>query len=125
MSREILTETLRKSGAVVCDKIKAMFLNGECDHLTVNDLDTWMQLANPVKYYTGEEAVSYMNVSTTKFYAWKKAGLIPEPVKIKGFPKPLYTKVMLDDAIRNISGMDEKEIRIRVLSAKAKKGGKR
>lgn len=125
MSREILTETLRKSGAAVCDKIKSMFLNGECDHLTVNDLDTWMQLANPEKYYTGEEAVSYMNVSTTKFYAWKKAGLIPEPVKIKGFPKPLYTRAMLDDAIKNISGMSEKEIRIRVLSAKAKKGGKR
>lgn len=59
--KEILTETLRKSGAAVCDKIKAMFLNGECDHLTANDLETWTQLANPAKYYTGEEAVSYLS----------------------------------------------------------------
>lgn len=32
MGNTILTETLRKSGAAVCDKIKRMFLNGECDH---------------------------------------------------------------------------------------------
>ena len=52
--KEILTETLRKSGAAVCDKIKEMFLSGECDHLTANDLETWTQLANPAKCYTGE-----------------------------------------------------------------------
>ena len=102
--KEILTETLRKSGAAVCDKIKEMFLSGECDHLTANDLETWTQLANPAKYYTGEEAVSYLN----------------DPVKIKGFPKPLYTKVMLDDAIKTISGMSEREIYMRILNAKSR-----
>lgn len=116
--KEILTDTLRKSGAAVCDKIKEMFLKGECDHLTANDIETWTQLANPAKYYTGEEAIDYMNLNVTKFYAYRKARLIPNPVKIKGFPKPLYTKVMLDEAIKTISNMDEKEIRRRVLSAK-------
>lgn len=86
--KEILTETLRKSGAAVCDKIKEMFLSGECDHLTANDLETWTQLA--------------------------------DPVKIKGFPKPLYTKVMLDDAIKTISGMSEREIYMRILNAKSR-----
>lgn len=99
--KEILTETLRKSGAAVCDKIKEMFLSGECDHLTANDLETWMQLANPAKYYTGEEAISYLNVTSKRFYEYRKAKLVPDPVKIKGFPKPLYTKVMLDEAIKN------------------------
>lgn len=89
--KEILTETLRKSGAAVCDKIKEMFLSGECDHLTANDLETWTQLANPAKYYTGEEAVSY-----------------------------LYTKVMLDDAIKTISGMSEREIYMRILNTKSR-----
>lgn len=93
--KEILTETLRKSGAAVCDKIKEMFLSGECDHLTANDLETWTQLANPAK-------------------------LVPDPVKIKGFPKPLYTKVMLDDAIKTISGMSEREIYMRILNAKSR-----
>lgn len=107
--KEILTETLRKSGAAVCDKIKEMFLSGECDHLTANDLETWTQLANPAKYYTGEEAVSYL-----------KAKLVPDPVKIKGFPKPLYTKVMLDEAIKTISGMSERDIYMRILNAKSR-----
>ena len=106
--KEILTETLRKSGAAVCDKIKEMFLSGECDHLTANDLETWTQLANPAKYYTGE------------FYEYRKAKLVPDPVKIKGFPKPLYTKVMLDEAIKTISGMSERDIYMRILNAKSR-----
>lgn len=125
--KEILTETLRKSGAAVCDKIKEMFLSGECDHLTANDLETWTQLANPAKYYTGEEAVSYLeeavsylNVTSKRFYEYRKAKLVPDPVKIKGFPKPLYTKVMLDDAIKTISGMSEREIYMRILNAKSR-----
>lgn len=40
--------------------------------------------------------------------------------KIKGFPKPLYTKVMLDDAIKTISGMSEREIYMRILNAKSR-----
>lgn len=118
--KEILTETLRKGGAAVCDKIKEMFLSGECDHLAANDLETWMQLANPAKYYTGEEAVSYLNVTSKRFYEYRKAKLVPDPVKIKGFPKPLYTKVMLDDAIKTISGMSERDIYMRILNAKSR-----
>lgn len=118
--KEILTETLRKSGAAVCDKIKEMFLSGECDHLTANDLETWTQLANPAKYYTGEEAVSCLNVTSKRFYEYRKAKLVPDPVKIKGFPKPLYTKVMLDEAIKTISGMSEREIYMRILNAKSR-----
>lgn len=127
--KEILTETLRKSGAAVCDKIKEMFLSGECDHLTANDLETWTQLANPAKYYTGEEAVSYLtgeeavsylNVTSKRFYEYRKAKLVPDPVKIKGFPKPLYTKVMLDEAIKTISGMSERDIYMRILNAKSR-----
>lgn len=118
--KEILTDTLRKSGAAVCDKIKEMFLSGECDHLTANDLETWTQLANPAKYYTGEEAVSYLNVTSKRFYEYRKAKLVPDPVKIKGFPKPLYTKVMLDEAIKTISGMSERDIYMGILNAKSR-----
>lgn len=106
--KEILTETLRKSGAAVCD------------HLTANDLETWTQPANPAKYYTGEEAVSYLNVTSKRFYEYRKAKLVPDPVKIKGFPKPLYTKVMLDEAIKTISGMSERDIYMRILNAKSR-----
>lgn len=42
------------------------------------------------------------------------------PVKIKGFPKPLYTKVMLDEAIKTISGMSERDIYMRILNAKSR-----
>lgn len=98
--KEILTETLRKSGAAVCDKIKEMFLSGECDHLTANDLETWTQLANPAKYYTGEEAVSYLNVTSKRFYEYRKA--------------------KLDEAIKTISSMSEREIYMRILNAKSR-----
>lgn len=79
-----------------------------------------MQVINPAKYYTGEEAISYLNVTSKRFYEYRKAKLVPDPVKIKGFPKPLYTKVMLDDAIKTISGMSEREIYMRILNAKSR-----
>lgn len=127
MNNSILTETLRKSGAAVCDKIKQMFLNGECDHLTANDLETWMKLANPEKYYTGSEAVRYMGMSQTKFYQCRKAGLIGDPVKIKQFNKPLYSKAVLDKALETLSGMTDNQVRIAILAAnkKSKYGDKR
>lgn len=36
------------------------------------------------------------------------------------FPKPLYTKVMLDEAIKTISGMSERDIYMRILNAKSR-----
>lgn len=33
---------------------------------------------------------------------------------------PVYTKVMLDDAIKTISGMSEREIYMRILNAKSR-----
>lgn len=127
MGNSILTETLRKGGAAVCDKIKQMFLKGECDHLTANDLETWMKLANPEKYYTGSEAVRYMGMSQTKFYQCRKAGLIGDPVKLKQFNKPLYSKAVLDKALETLSGMTENQVRIAILAAnkKSKDGNKR
>ena len=71
-------------------------------------------------YPIGEEAVSYLNVTSKRFYEYRKAKLVPDPVKIKGFPKPLYTKVMLDEAIKTISSMSEREIYMRILNAKSR-----
>lgn len=120
MGNTILTETLRNSGAAVCDKIKQMFLNGECDHLTANDLEVWMQLSNPAKYYTGSEAMRYMGMSQTKFYQCRKAGLIGDPVKLKQFNKPLYSKAVLDKALETLSGMTDNQVRIAILAANKK-----
>lgn len=114
-----MTETLRHSCVMACDKIKEMFMNGECDHLTATDIETWMQLSNPEKYFTGEEAMKYMRLSNTKFYNYRKANLIGAPVRIKGFHKPLYTKAVLDKAIVTLSGMTDSQIRIAVTAAKA------
>lgn len=127
MNNSILTETLRKSGAAVCDKIKQMFLNGECDHLTANDLETWMQLSNPAKYYAGYEAMRYMGMSQTKFYQCRKAGIIGDPVKLKQFNKPLYSKAVLDKALETLSGMTDNQVRIAILAANknSKDGDKR
>ena len=115
----ILTETMRLSCARACDRIKEMFMSGECDHLTAADVETWMQLSNPEKYYTGEEAIRYMRLSSTKFYNYRKAKLIGAPVKIKGFHKPLYPKSVLDKAIETLGSIPESKIRVMVLSAKA------
>ena len=119
MGRTVLTDTMRDSCVKVCDKIKEMFLSGECDHMTASDVETWMQLSNPEKYYTGEEAIRYMRLSNTKFYNYRKAKLIGAPVKIKGFHKPLYPKAVLDKAIETLNSTPESKIRIMVLSAKA------
>ena len=77
-------------------------------------------LGNPPFGHSGEEAISYLNVTSKRFYEYRKAKLVPDPVKIKGFPNPLYTKVMLDEAIKTISGMSEREIYMRILNAKSR-----
>ena len=118
MSEKILTEGLREGAAVVCDKIKEMFLNGECDHLTADDLETWMKLSSPAKFFTGEEAIKYTGLGNSKFYDYRKAGLIAPPEKIRGYPKPLYSRSALDNDLEYISKLSDKEIRRRVLSAK-------
>lgn len=121
-----MTETLRRSGVIVCERIKKMFLNGECDHLTAADMETWMQLSNPEKYYTGEEAMKYLHISNTRFYNYRKAKLIGDPVKIKGFHKPLYPKAVLDKSMERLNSMTPGQIRVAVLSAKvAEKNKKR
>lgn len=81
-----------------------------------------------VKYYPVLMQVIMLASIFDEFYPFSitnwlypmKAKLVPDPVKIKGFPKPLYTKVMLDDAIKTISGMSEREIYMRILNAKSR-----
>lgn len=68
----------------------------------------------------GQRNVCVTFVNSKRFYEYRKAKLVPDPVKIKGFPKPLYTKVMLDEAIKTISGMSERDIYMRILNAKSR-----
>ena len=62
-----------------------------------------------------------------KFYQCRKAGLIGDPVKIKQFNKPLYSKAVLDKALETLSGMTDNQVRIAILAAnkKSKDGNKR
>lgn len=118
VSEKILTKEFREGAAKVCEKIRQMFLDGDCDHLTADDLETWMKLSSPAKFFTGEEAVNYSRLGNSRFYDYRRAGLIRDPEKIRGYPKPLYSRTALDDDLEHIASLSEKEIRRRVLSAK-------
>lgn len=115
---------IRQSGVAVCDRIKQMFEDGECDHLSATDIERVLTSVAESKYLTGEEAVAYTGLSQTKFYKLKKEGLISSSVKLKGFPKPLYLKSELDndmkcifnskdDRVKNITRAGSAEVKIK------------
>lgn len=112
--------TIRQLGSQACDTLKRMFLSGECDHLTVTDIQNWISISNTKRFYTADRAAEYMRLCRTRFYDYKRAGLIPEPIRVEESTKLLYTKEMLDNSIKFISSMSEREVKRRIKHAKLK-----
>lgn len=110
----------RRLGMNLCDKVKQMFARGECDHLSADDFSLIEKMASSKKYYTPYEAQRYLNISQTRFYDLRRAGLIGEPIKVDMFNKLVYEKSVLDKAIETLNNMSERDIKISIILAKSK-----
>lgn len=113
-------EAKRRLGMALCDKVKQMFARGECDHLSIEDFSLLEKISSTKRYYTPYEAQRYLNVSQSRFYMLRKAGLIGEPIKVSLFNKLVYEKSVLDEAKERLSSMSERDIKISIILAKAK-----
>ena len=119
MRGKIVTESLRKAGAAICDKIKEMFLTGQCDYLSPDDLAALVDYTNPNKFMTGRQAIKYMRVGMKRFYDLKALGIIPPPKKMKGFNHAVYKKEDIDSAIEKAGKMTDVEIRMAIITKRA------
>lgn len=122
---DLVTNGTRKALASLCDKIKEHILDGACDHMSANDVETWMRFNDLEEYMSAYRASKHMGVSLSKFYEYRKANLVPEPIRIKGMQKAMYPKIVIDNAIKEISAIPEHELKIKLLAAKAAESRKK
>lgn len=115
----MITENVREVLLDVCDHVKCLIKDGACDHLSAGELETWMKLNDIDEYLSASRAAKELGVSMNRFYDLRKAGIIPEPVKFKGLPKPVYAKSDIDGVKRELSRIPEHELRVRILAARA------
>lgn len=104
----------------LCDHVKGLISDGYCDHLRASDVETWMKLGDITEYVSGYQASRILGVSPSRFNDLRLAGLLPEPVKIKGISRLVYSKSKLEEARDAIKKMPEFEVRLKILSAKAR-----
>lgn len=121
----LVTDGTRRVLASLCDKIKEHILDGACDHVSANDVETWLRFNDLEEYMSAYRASKHMGVSLSKFYEYRMANLVPEPIRIKGMQKAMYPKAVIDNAIKEISAMPEHELKIKILAAKAAQSKKK
>ena len=119
MRSKLVTESLRQAGAMVCDRIKEMFLTGQCDYLSPEDLSNLVEYADPDKFLTGRQAIKYMHVGMKRFYDLKALGFVPVPQKVKGFIHAVYRREDIDEAIRKTKLMTDAELRMAIINKRA------
>lgn len=103
-------EIIRSTGVLLCDKIKSAFLRGDCDHMSVKDLSVFIEKYDNLDLLTSEEAMIELGLSNSKFYKYKKAGIIPDGIKKKDSNKLFYTRDMIDELKYKISSMGKEEV---------------
>lgn len=121
MGVRIVNEGIRKAGAMLCDRVKNMFVSGQCDMLTLEDMDMLFSVFDPERYITLDDAIKRLGISRSKFYGLKEAGLVPEPVKIKGIAAPVYSTREIEEAARNLEKMGDSAAHLAVVNARALK----
>lgn len=120
MIRESMKDAFRNAGANMCDQVRSMFLSGDCDHLSAENVEMWIEMARPIKYFSTEEAIAYTKYKQATFYNYKLAGLISDPIKLNGYLRPVYVRRKLDEEMAKIKSMSSGEIRKAILNAKSK-----
>lgn len=103
-------EIIRSTGALLCDKIKSAFLRGDCDHMSVKDLSAFIDKYDDSNLIASNEAMKELGLSNSKFYKYKKAGIIPNGIKKKDSNKLFYTLDMINEAKYNISAIREEKV---------------
>lgn len=72
---EATVKIVRSAGIAIAEKIRQMFESGECDDLSMEDLNTWRESLVPEKEVSVQEAAKLVGMSVGKFYKYLDAGL--------------------------------------------------
>ena len=64
--------------------------NGECDHITPEELAVLSEIIHRPQTMGREDAARFLGISLNKFHELRDCGIIPEPRKVKGQKEKLY-----------------------------------
>ena len=84
-------------------KALEMLDNGECDHITPQELEILSGIVNKLRCLNLTEAYKYLGVSRTRFYELRDMGIVKEPTCRAGSKEKMYSVKMLDEAKKKIS----------------------
>lgn len=115
-----MTEGIKKGLMMVCDQVKRMIERGDCNHLSEKEIELLFELSDPNRYMSASQAIVYLDVSRNRFYDLKKAGFIPEPIRMPEIGHPVYSKVEIKRAKDRIDNMGEKAVSMEIVNAKAR-----
>lgn len=84
------------------EKAIEMLDDGDCDHITSEELEMLSAIINKPKCLNLTEAYRYLGISRTRFYELREAGIIKEPTCRAGSKEKMYSAKMLDEVKRKI-----------------------
>ena len=84
-------------------KALEMLDNGECEHITPQELEMLSGIVNKPKCLNLTEAYKYLGISRTRFYEFRDDGVIEEPTCRAGSKEKMYSIKMLDEVKKKIS----------------------
>lgn len=111
---EATVKIVRSAGIAIAEKIKKMFEDGECDDLSLRDLNSWRESIVPQKEVSIQEAAKLVDMSVGKFYKYLDAGLFSRPRKIKGSKELKYNVRKLYEELDAIKQKDQDELKYKL-----------
>lgn len=113
---------IREMGIALGKKIEDMFRNGECDHLTLEQMAEYTaSIMPPQEEVTSTEAAKILRISLSRFYQLIDAGLITPPRKLRGSKARLYSVDALKEDMVKFNAMNRHERGLLIRIGQAKK----
>ena len=78
---------------------------GECDHISVSELEIIANIVHQPVSVGREDAAKYLGVSLNRFHELRNNGTVKEPKKVKGKKELAYSMVDLKEAKKRIDKM--------------------
>lgn len=79
--------------------------DGECDHITPEELEQIAAIIHRPQYLGREDAARYLKVSLNRFHELRDSGLIKEPKKVAGQKEKLYSMCDLKKSKKDLESM--------------------
>ena len=77
-------------------KALEMFRDGECDHITSEEIELISNIINKPKTLGREAAAKHLGICLNRFHELINEGVIPKPRKVQGFKEKQYYLSDLD-----------------------------